>query len=234
MKRLLLAMLLLPVCAVLLHGGAAPQARVLFIGNSLTYVNDLPSMIEAIAGGPSRVDSDTVAYPDFGLEEHWRHGGALRAIRRGGWTHVVLQQGPSSLPESRRVLVQYARRFAPEIRKAGAEMVMYGVWPGADRLAYLDAVTASYAAAATETGATLVAVGEGWRAAWAADPSLQLYGPDGFHPSPLGTYLGALMFAEQLTGTRPPVATAALHGAAPAQLRTVHVAAAYALRPRER
>ena len=234
MKRLMLAILLVPACAVLLHGGAAPRARVLFIGNSLTYVNDLPSMIEAIAGGPSRVDCESVAYPDFGLEEHWRHGGALRAIRRGGWTHVVLQQGPSSQPESRRILVQYARRFAPEIRKAGATVVMYGVWPGADRLAYIDAVTASYVEAATAVGGTVVPVGDGWKAAWAIEPSLALYGTDGFHPSPLGTYLGALMFAEQLTGTRPPVPTAALHGATPAQLRNVHVAAAYALRPRER
>jgi hypothetical protein len=147
---------------------------------------------------------------------------------------VVLQQGPSSLPESRRILVQYARRFAPEIRKAGAEVVLYGVWPAADRLAYLDAVTGSYAAAAKETGGTLVAVGEGWRAAWAADPALPLYGADRFHPSPLGTYLGALMFAETLTGTRPPVPAGPWLGATPAQLKVVHAAAAWALRPQDR
>ncbi|MDQ3171982.1 MAG: hypothetical protein M3Q55_17770 [Acidobacteriota bacterium] len=235
MKRLALALLLAPACVAWLIAGRPPAPlRVLFIGNSLTYVNDLPSMVETAAGGHARVECESIAYPDFGLEEHWRHGEALRAIRRGGWTHVVLQQGPSSLPESRRVLVQYARRFAPEIRRTGASVVLYGVWPGADRLAVLDAVTASYVEAAKEVGGTVVAVGDGWKAAWAIEPSLPLYGLDRFHPSPLGTYLGALMFAEQITGVRPGLPTAPMHGASPAQLRIVHTAAAYGLRPRAR
>jgi hypothetical protein len=42
--------------------------------------------------------------------------------------------------------------------------------------------------------------GEAWRAAWAEDPALPLYGPDGFHPSPLGTYLAALVVYEGITG----------------------------------
>jgi hypothetical protein len=210
------------------------RLRVLFIGNSLTYANDLPAMVEAAAGGSARVACESVAYPDFGLEEHWRHGEALRAIRRGGWTHVVLQQGPSSLPESRRILVQFARRFAPEIRKTGAAIVMYGVWPGADRIAYLDAVTESYEQAAEEVGGAIVAVGDGWKAAWAIDPTLPLYAPDAFHPSRLGSYLGALMFAEQITGTRPAMPISAMHGASLAQLRTAHTAAASTLRARAR
>ena len=39
-----------------------------------------------------------------------------------------------------------------------------------------------------------------WRAAWRRDQLLGLYGADGFHPSPIGTYLAALVFFERLTG----------------------------------
>lgn len=83
----------------------------------------------------------------------------------------------------------------------------------------------------------LVAVGEGWRAAWRKDRALPLYGPDGFHPSPMGTYLAALMFVQQLTGRSPvgwpqPSASAdpALRTLAitPAQLTTLQEAAAEA------
>lgn len=181
-------------------GGAppAPDLRVLFIGNSLTYTNDLPRMVERLADG--RISSEAVAYPDFSLGDHWQQGGARKAIRRGGWTHVVLQQGPSSLPESRRLLVRDAKRFAPEVERAGARLVLYGVWPGRDREAFFEAVTASYAAAAAETGGSLVPVGDGWRAAWAQDASLPLYGADGFHPSRMGSYLAALMLARHVTG----------------------------------
>ena len=35
------------------------------------------------------------------------------------------------------------------------------------------------------------------------DPALSLYGPDGFHPSPTGTYLAALVMFEQITGRSP-------------------------------
>jgi len=179
---------------------------VLFVGNSLTYVNDLPGMIEAVAaqaGLKGRVTCRAVALPDFGLEEHWNDGRALRAIEEGRWTLVVLQQGPTSLPESQAVLRTYARKFAFEARARGSKLALYGVWPPLARITSQDAVTASYARAAEDVGGLLIPVGEGWRAARRRDPSLELYGPDGFHPSPLGTYLAALMFVEQLTGRSP-------------------------------
>ena len=179
-------------------------ARVLFIGNSLTYVNDLPGMIEAIAAQTgARVTCRGVAKPNFGLGEHWNDGDAMRAIEAQRWTHVVLQQGPTSVEASREVLRKYTKTFWPAIRKQGSKAVLYGVWPPRARLSFLDAVTESYRLAAEDVGGSLVPVGAGWAAAWRRDPALPLYGPDDFHPSPMGTYLAALMFVEHLTGASP-------------------------------
>ena len=50
----------------------------------------------------------------------------------------------------------------------------------------------------------LLPAGDAWRAAWAVDPGLPLYGPDGFHPSPMGTYLSALVIYEQIFAAAPP------------------------------
>lgn len=49
------------------------KTRVLFLGNSLTYVNDLPAMVEAIArlAGDTSIATATVAFPDFALEDYW-------------------------------------------------------------------------------------------------------------------------------------------------------------------
>ena len=184
----------------------APRSRVLFVGNSLTYVNNLPAMIEAVAaqaGLERHITARAVAQPDMGLEEHWNQGDALRAIRQERWTHVILQQGPSSLPESQAILREFTKKFAFEIRLAGADVVLYSVWPSRSRAASFDAVTAGYAQAAADVRGIVVPVGEGWRAAWRRDASLPLYGPDGFHPSPAGTYLAALMFVQALSGTSP-------------------------------
>ncbi len=49
----------------------------------------------------------------------------------------------------------------------------------------------------------LFPVGEAWLAAWRRDPSVPLYGPDGFHPTPTATYLAALVIYQQVTGRSP-------------------------------
>jgi hypothetical protein len=178
---------------------------ILFVGNSLTATNDLPGMIEAMGKAAGvEVRCATVAKPNFSLEDHWDDGEARRAIARGGWSYVVLQQGPSALPESRVLLNEYARRFDREIRRAKARPALLMVWPSYVRRGDFDGVSQSYAGAATLIGGELFAVGDAWRAAWRRDPSLALYGADGFHPSPLGSALAALVILNQLTGRLPP------------------------------
>ncbi len=187
--------------------GAAAPRQVLFVGNSLTTTNDVPGLVEAISiAVGERLVCKTVAFGGYSLEDHWNQGDARREIAKGGWTTVVLQQGPSSLPESRVLLVDYARRFNEEARRAGAKTALYMVWPSADRRADFDGVKTSYAAAARAVGGVLLPAGEAWRAAWRWNAELAFYGPDRFHPTPLGSYLAALVIYQGLSG-RTPVGT---------------------------
>jgi hypothetical protein len=176
-------------------------ARVLFIGNSLTYANNLPAIVSAIGQAEGHpIACEIVASPDFSLEDHWQRGEARAAIARGGWTTVVLQQGPSALMESRALLVEYTKRFDREIRKTGASTALYMVWPSRQRRSDFAASSGSYAAAARAVGGQLLPVGDAWREAWRLDGRLALYGPDGFHPSTLGSALAGLVIFEGLTG----------------------------------
>ena len=174
--------------------------RVLFIGNSLTYTNDMPAIVQALAeaAGKGRLVYEMVAFPNYSLEDHWNQGDARRKIAAGKWNFVVLQQGPSALPESRVLLVEYTRRFAKEIRSSGAEPALYMVWPSQDRQRDFDGVRGSYTVAAGEVDGTLFPAGEAWRAAWRRKPELELYSPDGLHPSLLGSYLAAMVIYQQL------------------------------------
>jgi len=187
--------------------------RVLFVGNSLTYSNDLPATVErvAVAAG-GRIVTGAVTAPGAALEDHWRAGTALQAIRAGGWDVVVLQQGPSSLPDNRRTLRQWTRRFARPIRAAGARPALLMVWPSVSRGSAFDGVRAAYAAAAEAVDGILLPAGEAWRTARERSPELALYGPDGFHPSRLGTLLAALVVVERLTGRLPADPSVALPG----------------------
>ena len=184
--------------------------RLLLIGNSLTAANGLPGTLEAMGRASGiAIRCTAIAKPNYSLEDHWSDGEARRAIARGGWSYVVLQQGPSALPESRVLLDDYVGRFDGEIRRAGGRSVIYMVWPAAARSGDFDGVSASYRDAAARVGGMLAAAGDAWRAAWRRDRTLGLYGPDGFHPSATGSYLAAMVIFRQLTGRLPARSAAA-------------------------
>ncbi len=188
------------------NANAQPQElRVLFIGNSLTYSNDLPAIVAALAEASQqkRFLYKTIALPNFSLEDHWNQGDAQKAIANDKWDVVVLQQGPSGLPESRESLLEYTRRFAKLIRAVGAKPALYQVWPSAVRRSDFPRVLESYKLAAEEVRGLLLSVGTAWRAAWKRDAKLALYAEDQFHPSAMGSYLAALVLYEKLFEKSP-------------------------------
>lgn len=186
-------------------GGGERLLRVLFVGNSLTATNDLPATVRALAAEAGRqpVETRMVAPGGVSLEEHWRSTGARQALEEGPWDAVVLQQGPSTLPESRAHLQRWTQRWADEARAHGARPALLGAWPEAERRDAFPAAIDSHAAAAMASETTLLPVAAAWCAAWKRDAGLELYGPDGFHPSELGTQLAALVVYAGLTGADP-------------------------------
>src|ERR1043166_6791316 len=91
---LLTALALLLTAAPTPAGGGPKEVRVLFIGNSYTYVNDLPKMIAALARAgkqpPLVYERETPG--GCTLEKHWKDGKAARKIAAGKWDYVVLQE----------------------------------------------------------------------------------------------------------------------------------------------
>jgi hypothetical protein len=182
-----------------------PGLHVLFIGNSLTYVNNLPGILEALAdsGHQALLETRMIAKPDYSLEDHWNDGDARVAIAKGGWDLVVLQQGPSSLAESRVLLLNYAKAFAEPVQQVGARTVLYQVWPTADRAADFPRANESYRLAAETVHGLLFPVGEAWLAAARIEASIPLYAFDGLHPSAEGSYLAALVMYAVLYDKSP-------------------------------
>jgi hypothetical protein len=215
---------------------------VLFIGNSYTYVNDLPGGVQQLAatGGTSpAIDVASVVEGGASFATHWSGGGAQAAIAMGDHSHVVLQ-GQSVEPLfAAPSFHEYGQLFAAAALAAGAKPVLYETWARkagdpiyADRAsggtpdAMQDVLSAAYQALATETGASLAPVGEAWRTAWTEHPEIELYDGDGSHPSPAGTYLAACVFYIALTGEPIPAASAVPTGVAPADAAALRNVAA--------
>jgi hypothetical protein len=176
------------------HFGSGPR-RVLFLGNSLTGFNDMPSMVVALAESAkvSPLPTAVVEWlPNYALIDHWADGQAQKVISDGHYDVVVMQQGPTSVGLNRDTLRLAAKNFNPIIRAAGGIPALYSVWPTIDRQQDFDQATQSYALAAQDVNGMHFPAGETWRAAWRRDPTLQFYSADGLHPSVLGSYAVAL------------------------------------------
>lgn len=186
------------------------DARVLFLGNSLTYTNDLPFMVQVIAEAAGHtLTHRSVARPNYSLEDHWNSGGR-DVVLAAEADFVVMQQGPSSLPDNQEYLRTWAERFGPVIAETGGTPALYMVWPDDSRLEAFDDVRDSYEGAAVSVGGLFIPAGDAWRAAWDAGLTRPLYGPDGFHPSTLGSAIAALtivraLFDEPLVGLSNPI-----------------------------
>src|SRR3954466_5037053 len=98
------------LCAILVAGlggcrdtsPVAPRnsgtVSVLFVGNSLTEVNDLPATFRAlgVAAGDTVPVGSALAGGTALIDHLNGASDAVPQIRAGGWTHVVLQQGPTT------------------------------------------------------------------------------------------------------------------------------------------
>lgn len=197
--------ILTAIFAIAVGGAAAEQPlAVLFIGNSLTYTNDLPGTIAAIAKDTGRPEFVHASETPGGctLKKHWEDGKALAKIQSRSWDWVVLQEmsaGSTKHPED---MTTFGTRFADEIAKTGAKTAWYMTWAYVDQPETQPAITKAYADLSAATHGTLVPVGDAWSAYRSAHPDEKFYN-DNRHPSPAGTYLAACVFYSVFYGVSP-------------------------------
>lgn len=181
--------------------------RVLFIGNSYLFFNDIPGMLQSLADSAKgeTFAIAVVAAPDFALIDHWQNGSARVALRGGEWKWVVLQQGPSSTTLNRDTLRFVTSLFAPEITKSHGTPALFSAWPTSDRAQDFDRAIESYTLAARDVNGLLLPVAAAWVAAARRNPSIQLYA-DGLHPSTEGAYLSSLVLYAKFLNKDPRTA----------------------------
>jgi hypothetical protein len=206
---------------------AAPTAlHVLFVGNSYTYVNDLPGWVQKLAAssGTAAVTVDSVAVGGATLADQVTTTGAMARIDQGGWTHVVIQ-GQSVEPlYDPATFEANAAVLAAEAKKVGAVPVFYETWArkagdvvyqqafsGGTPAAMQAGLRAEYQKVAKAADALLAPAGDAWEKALAEQPAIDLFQADGSHPDLDGTYLVACVFYATLIG-HSPVGVAAHSG----------------------
>lgn len=171
--------------------------RVLFIGNSYTYVNDLPWLTQQLAESAKEtrtLETEMVVVGGATLKSHWKRGKALRLLRAKQWDYVVLQE-QSTLPITNpKEMYKYASLFDTEIKRVNSQTVFYLTWAKQNQPETQQILTDSYMAIAKKLKAKVALVGIVWQKVQEANPKFNLYNPDQSHPSPIGSYLAACVF----------------------------------------
>lgn len=186
--------------------------RVLFIGNSLTAGNDVPALVQAMAEQQGiSLQVATVAPGGYAIEDHWRDGNQ-RLLESGNYDIVVLQQGPSTLPESQANLREWAVTWANFARRFRTRPALYMIWPVRTQANGFALVSQSYRNAATAADAVLFPAGEAWQTALRANASLGLYQSDDLHATPAGSFLAAMVIGRGLVGLDPARVPASVRG----------------------
>jgi hypothetical protein len=214
MRRILGALFLAIICLASVSKAQDDTLRVLFIGNSHTYYNDLPQLFYnlSLSGGhPVIKDASTIG--GYTLEQHSTNATTLEKISRGGWNYVVLQeQSQYPVIDFYRYGSMYysARLLDSLITLHGSRTALYMTWgyrnggrqtinghSSPDFVDYFqmqDSVTSSYTMLAERLSAVLVPAGNAWAAARTIDTTLNLWQNDNYHPTLVGSYLAACVF----------------------------------------
>lgn len=191
----------LPMAAGAIAAAPEPKTRVLFVGNSLTYVNNVPNMVKAFAreAGVS-IEVTMRAEPDWSLQDHARSGRSRDLLGRR-WDVVVLQQGASMRPENAAALATWSAQLAQMTYAGGTTRVaLYAPMPMLSSIAHVEAGSASYAAAAKAANACVLPVAHAAGIAFEQKPGLELHQPDRLHANVAGSLLAAAVIAQGLFG----------------------------------
>ena len=210
MKRSILICAFLPLLII-----AQQRKEVLFIGNSYTYVNDLPDLVKQIAlsfGDSLIYDSSTPGGATFNT--HTNNTQTLAKINQQQWDYVVLQaqsQEPSFSPgQVANDTYPYAEILVDSIHANSSctEPLFFMTWgrkygdqqncqfypPICTYLGMQQRLRESYLEMAFNDSASCAPVGMAWKESIAIDSTLNLYSPDNSHPSIYGSYLAACTF----------------------------------------
>ncbi len=204
---------LFALLALLLASSVTAQqapARVLFIGNSLTYVGNLPAVFDALSQANGRpTASDILAQGGATLTQRLNDGSAATAMATGDYRYVILQERGGDLiggfgddaDQASRAAVSRLSTLARAHHASAVLLGSYQMAPAVSR-----ALAQAEGDAARSAGIDYINVTQALGVARQTAPQRRWLWSDGGHPGPDLTLMEAMQLYRQLYGSRPVAA----------------------------
>lgn len=179
------------------------KIRVLFVGNSFTYYNNLPQVVAAMAKSQDIIiETKHSTVGGSSLENHWKseRGTQTRImIELEKWDYIVFNNHSLSAINNAQNFIDYGKKFAELTRSKGAEPIFMMTWAYKSNPLMLPEIEKMYKTLCEQTKTDYIPGGPLFASSINYRPDLELF-HDNIHPSPNGTYLLGLAFFKYFTG----------------------------------
>lgn len=183
--------------------------KILFVGNSYTYYNDMPQQIFAPKAAAAGLSAEVTAVTKGGwtlskfADPEDEEGKRLRAVVAGQhYDYVVLQEQSCRPVVNSEKFFEGVAGVKELLSKQADRFFLYATWgrkPGNEKLQELgltnEEMTEQLAAAYEEAGKRfdmpVAHAGKAFADYRAKNPDVELYNPDGSHPSEKGSEIAA-------------------------------------------
>lgn len=174
--------------------------KVLFIGNSHTYFNDMPRLFQKICeenGVPAEVAM--LSHGGKGFDFHQDQPEVRFNILYGGYDHIVLQHTAHPFGKEQEMF-EAAEKIDQWIQQAKAKKILYMTWSEKNNEAGQERMANAYFELGKRIHATVAPVGLVWWKLFHSHPEIELYFTDGQHASPAGSLVAAYTIFSAITG----------------------------------
>ncbi len=176
--------------------------KVLFVGNSHTFFNDMPELfarfVEKTTGEKPVVTM--LAYGGRGYRWHRKEYTALRFnLMYGGYDYAVLQQSAHPYPEMEETL-EYGSEIIDLCHRCGVKPVVFMTWAEKRFPENQKKMIDTCEKLAADNNAILAPIGKVWEKVNNENPDIDLYFSDGEHAGPYGDFLIAGVICKTLIG----------------------------------
>jgi PKD repeat protein len=199
---------------------AQDSTSILFIGNSYTYFNNMPSIVADIAASfGNHVDYASQTPGGMTFAGHAGNSNTYSAMNSSNWDYVVLQaqsQEPSfPYGQVNNQTLPFAMQLADSAQAIStcSQAMFFMTWgrengdPQWDSINTFDKMNArlrlAYLRFADSSNASVAPVGVAWKYVRDNHPEINLYTGDGSHPSYAGSYLAACTFYASVFHSSP-------------------------------
>jgi len=200
--------------------GEEETVNVLFIGNSYTYYNDMPTEIFAALGASAGLSLNVTAITNGGhtLEKYAdpndTYGAKVEAALSGDthYDYVILQeQSVRPALEDNAAFYAAVRNLTERVRQKGATPILYATWGRESQSETLTTygwtnesmtwrLAAAYQAIGEELGIEVAFAGLAFYDVYTSESDINLYNADLSHPSYAGSYLAAATLLAKIFG----------------------------------